>query len=159
MSAVAIAIATQTLRVRDLMMMPATCGTSASLESVMRALFDFECGVLLVVDDDGLLAGMLTEKSIQHAMTTRGIAFHRCTVTDLIERQVFSCSPNDTLECAADLMRDLHITSLPVTDALGRPVGVLSIDQVLPELEFSPLSHFDREAMRTLATSCDSHQH
>jgi len=149
-----------TLRVSDMMTpYPVTCGTSASMNAVIRAMFKYGCNALLVVDGTGRLTGVLSERDVCRAMLAHGSALLELTVKDVIGHQVFSCSPNDSLECAADLMRDLHITLLPVTDGQGRPVGVLSIDEVLPELVYSPLSHFDREAIRTFATLCDSHPH
>ena len=148
------------LRVRDLMTQtPATCGTSASMQAVMQAMFEHECAALLVVDDTGRLAGMLTQRDVCRAMLSYGIALRRLAVKDIIGAQVFSCSANDAMESAVDLMQDLHLRSLPVTDAVGRPIGLLSIDALPSEPNHSPLSHFGPEAMRTFATICDSHPH
>jgi CBS domain-containing protein len=149
-----------TLRVKDLMTQaPATCGTSTNMQAVMRAMFEYECGALLVVDDKGRLAGLLTQRDVCRAMLSHGIALRQLAVKDIIGAQVFSCSPNDAVESAVDLMHDLNLRSLPVTDMVGHPVGLLSIDEVPSEPDHSPLSHYDPEAMRTFATICDSHPH
>jgi CBS domain-containing protein len=147
------------MQVKHLMTAAVTCGTSASMESVMRAMFDYDCRRLVVVDESGRLAGLLTEDDLCRAITMYGVAIRRRTVKDVIGSRVFSCSPNDVIESAIDLMQDLHLSSLPVTDTHGRPVGVLSLDEVLPEPDFSENSHFDREANCTFATICDSHPH
>ena len=148
------------LRVKDLMTQaPATCGMSTSMQAVMRAMFEYECGALLVVDDKGRLAGLLTQRDVCRAMLSHGIALRDLAVKDIIGAQVFSCSPNDAMKSAVDLMHDLHLRSLPVTDMVGRPVGLLSIEERSSEPNHAPLPHYDPEAMRTFATICDSHPH
>lgn len=117
------------LRVRDLMTyQPVTCGTSASMDAVLRAMAEYDCGTLLVVDATGRLAGIIAEDEVCRAMLEFGTGLRQLSVKDIMSPQVFSCSPDDAAGVAREIMRDLHLGRLPVTDKLGRPVGVLWMD-------------------------------
>jgi CBS domain-containing protein len=48
------------------------------------------------------------------------------TAADVMTRDVVTVRPNDTLRHAAQIMLDRAISGLPVVDAEGRPVGVVS---------------------------------
>jgi CBS domain-containing protein len=85
-------------------------------------------------DEPGVLAGILHRKDQAKA---RGI-----TAGDLMTATVVAVRPEDTVEHAARLMYDRRVKRLPVTDADGRLVGIISRADVL--------SVFDRadEAIR-----------
>ncbi len=48
------------------------------------------------------------------------------TAADVMTRDVITVRPNDTLRQAAQIMLDRAISGLPVVDAEGRPVGIVS---------------------------------
>jgi CBS-domain-containing membrane protein len=85
-------------------------------------------------DEPGVLAGILHRKDQAKA---RGV-----TAGDLMTATVVAVRPDDTVEHAAKLMYDRRVKRLPVTDADGRLVGIISRADVL--------SVFDRtdEAIR-----------
>ena len=85
-------------------------------------------------DEPGVLAGILHRKDQAKA---RGV-----TAGDLMTATVVAVRPEDTVEHAARLMYDRRVKRLPVTDADGHLVGIISRADVL--------SVFDRtdEAIR-----------
>jgi CBS-domain-containing membrane protein len=85
-------------------------------------------------DEPGVLAGILHRKDQAKA---RGV-----TAGDLMTATVVAVRPDDTVEHAAKLMYDRRVKRLPVTDADGHLVGIISRADVL--------SVFDRtdEAIR-----------
>jgi CBS domain-containing protein len=89
-------------------------------------------------DEPGVLAGILHRKDQAKA---RGV-----TAGDLMTATVVAVRPEDTVEHAARLMYDRRVKRLPVTDADGRLVGIISRADVL--------SIFDRtdEAIRKEVT-------
>jgi len=118
-------------RVRDLMTRVfITCGTSAGIDAVLRSMAEYDCDTLVVVDDTGRLAGIITEDEVCRSMIEFGTRLQELSVTDIMSHEAFSCSPDDGVELAHELMTNLHLGQLPVTDKLGRPVGVLSMDVV-----------------------------
>jgi CBS domain-containing protein len=74
------------------------------------------------------LAGIIAEDDVCRAMLEFGTGLRQLSVKDIMSPQVFSCSPDDAAGVAQEIMRDLHLGRLPVTDKLGRPVGVLWMD-------------------------------
>ncbi len=85
-------------------------------------------------DEPGVLAGILHRRDQAKA---RGV-----TAGDLMTTAVVAVRPDDTVEHAARLMYDRRVKRLPVTDADGHLVGIISRADVL--------SVFDRtdEAIR-----------
>jgi len=85
-------------------------------------------------DEPGVLAGILHRKDQAKA---RGV-----TAGDLMTATVVAVRPDDTVEHAARLMYDRRVKRLPVTDADGHLLGIISRADVL--------SVFDRtdEAIR-----------
>src|SRR5512142_1844352 len=85
-------------------------------------------------DEPGVLVGLLHSKDQAKA---RGV-----TAGDLMTATVVAVRPEDTVEHAAKLMYDRRVKRLPVTDADGHLVGIVSRSDVL--------SVFDRtdEAIR-----------
>jgi len=85
-------------------------------------------------DEPGVLAGILHRRD---QIKARGV-----TASDLMTATVVAVRPEDTVEHAAKLMYDRRVKRLPVTDAAGHLVGIISRADVL--------SVFDRtdEAIR-----------
>jgi len=74
-------------------------------------------------DEPGVLAGILHRKDQAKA---RGV-----TAGDLMTATVVAVRPDDTVEHAARLMYDRRVKRLPVTDADGHLVGIISRADVL----------------------------
>ena len=74
-------------------------------------------------DEPGVLAGILHRRDQAKA---RGI-----TAGDLMTTAVVAVRPEDTVEHAAKLMYDRRVKRLPVTDAAGHLVGIISRADVL----------------------------
>lgn len=108
-----------------------------------------------VLDDGGAVVGMLTtddllvQESTLHYPTVITLfgaylelpSSHRrfeeelrravaATVDDVMHREVVSCAEDDTLQRAATLMHDHHVSRLPVTRG-GRLVGLIARGDVL----------------------------
>ncbi len=93
----------------------------------------------LPVVDGGVLVGIVSDRDVRLAMPSpltepdeRRIEFlDRTTVRDIMRTEVDSIGPLDTLEDAAKLMRRRRIGALPVVDAHGAVLGILSESDVL----------------------------
>ena len=88
-------------------------------------------GAVLVVDGNGDLAGIISERDIVRAMPKLGQAVFEATVADLMTAEVITCRPESDVE---ELMRDMtenRIRHLPVVDDGGKLSGVVSIGDVV----------------------------
>ena len=119
------------MRIKDIMSQPTvTCPSSAPLDAPARLMWEFDCGMIPIVGDDGRLAGLVTDRDICLAAYMHRKPLHLIPVTKVMVKHVITIHGNDSVESAEHLMRDNHIRRLPVIDDDGRPVGVLSIDDL-----------------------------
>lgn len=121
------------------------------IEDAARALADRKLGGAPVVDDDGTVVGLLEDddlivrESRLHAPTVLTVLGAYIPIPDrghdlgeelrkavgLTVEQVMDADPDvcredDTLERAATLLHDKHLSRLPVVDDDGRLVGIVS---------------------------------
>ena len=93
----------------------------------------------LPVVQDGEVVGMVSDRDVRLAMPSpltesddQRVAFLDSTpVSALMRGEVATVGPLDTVEDAAKLMRRRRIGALPVVDAHGRLLGILSESDVL----------------------------
>ena len=117
----------------------------ATFREMAVALREHRVSAFPVVDDDGKVIGvvseadMLTKEALyDEPSVISGILHHRdqvkargVTAGDLMTTVVVAVRPEDTVEHAAKLMYDRKVKRLPVTDANGRLVGIISRADVL----------------------------
>jgi CBS domain-containing protein len=87
-------------------------------------------GALPVVDHDGRLVGMFSERDYARKVILKGKSSHATTVGELMTSPVTVVSPGDKVETCMQLMTARHIRHLPVLDG-ERLVGLISIGDVL----------------------------
>ena len=119
------------MRIREIMSTPAvTCHPGEPLESAARLMWECDCGVVPIVDEDGCLAGMVTDRDIAMAAWMKGRTLKEIPIAEAMARQVFSCRPDDAIEDAERLMSRQQIRRLAIVDGEGHPVGVLSLGDI-----------------------------
>jgi CBS domain-containing protein len=93
-------------------------------------MWERDCGALPVVDQEGRVAGMVTDRDICMAAYTQGRPIHAVPVEKVMAQHVFSCGANDSIEDAEAIMHQFHVHRLPVVDSEQHVVGVLSLDDL-----------------------------
>ena len=88
---------------------------------------------LPVLDNDGNLVGIISEKNITSAAADREVSIvefalllSKIKVGDVMTKEVITVSVDDPVELAARKMSDNDISILPVVDNNGKLVGVVS---------------------------------
>lgn len=94
------------------------------------ALTDNKIGALLVEDDNGGIAGILSERDIVGGMGPHGADLHDVAVEELMTRDVIRCSPDDTVNKAMAMMTDRRIRHLPIFEG-EELVGFISIGDLV----------------------------
>jgi CBS domain-containing protein len=119
------------MSVRELATTPAlTCPSTATVEDAARLMAEANVGFLCVLDGEGRLVGVITDRDI----VVRAVARHRAavaTVGDVMTRHAASVGEHASVADAASVMSDHQCRRLVVTDDAGAPVGVLSLDDLL----------------------------
>jgi CBS domain-containing protein len=110
-----------------------TCGQGDSLDKGARIMWDNDCGCLPVVDQDNRIVGILTDRDIAMAAYAQGLPLHAMRAEDAMTRVVVSCSPDDEIGTAEEMMRQNKVRRIPVTDSDRRPVGILSLNDLARE--------------------------
>jgi CBS domain-containing protein len=107
-----------------------SCAPDDSLNAAAQRMWEDDCGAVPVIASDGTLAGIITDRDICMAAYTKGLALTAIRVKDVMARHVHTCKPEDTLERVANLMADAQIRRLPVVDAEGRLIGIVSLADI-----------------------------
>jgi len=143
------------MRVSEIMSQPAvTCPVDAALDAGARLMWEFDCGLVLVVGDDGRLAGIVTDRDICLAAYMHHKPLHLIPLAKAMVKPVIAVHVDDDVQSAAGLMRDNRIRRLAVTDAAARPVGVVSVDdlaQAALRLDGTEERERDHDLVQTLA--------
>lgn len=136
------------LVVRDLMSeRPRTTSPDEPLRAAAREMMDAGLDALPVVDDDGRLLGLLSERElVRHLLTTQviqdpvarphaptGNAAGRKAVRDVMTRQVLCVAPEQPIAEVASLMSNKDVERVPVV-CEGRLVGFLTRGDIVRKL-------------------------
>ncbi len=144
------------MRIRELMSHPpVTCATGDHLDVPARLMWEYDCGVIPVVDDNGRLAGIVTDRDICMAAYTQGQPLHTIPVTTAMAAKPMVCHPDDAIEDAERLMREAQIRRVPIVDAEHRPQGVLSLNDIARATARGRKGGLDRELVVTMAAICE----
>lgn len=120
---------------------PQTVIPDASMGSVRRSLVERHYRHLPVVDEKGVLLGMVTDRDIRSAYPSSLSRGHvgdaeiekvdRTPVSEIMSRKVVSLPEFATIDDALILFDGKKVGALPVVDAEGVVVGIFSIRDLL----------------------------
>jgi acetoin utilization protein AcuB len=112
---------------------PVTVPTHATVTTAARILEDLEIRHLPVVDDEGDLVGMISDRDMRGALgaSDGGVPAPSTRVGDLMNSDVIDALPDDELVDIAELMVDNRIGAVPIVDERGALVGIVSYVDVL----------------------------
>jgi CBS domain-containing protein len=110
-----------------------------SVAAVVKVLVANRIGAVPVVDEDGLLLGIISERDIIRGMSEQADAVLALPAEQLMTRQVKTCAPEDQLVEIMQVMTLQRVRHLPVVQN-GALHGIISIGDVvkqrLDELQF-----------------------
>ncbi|HEU0180509.1 MAG TPA: CBS domain-containing protein [Blastocatellia bacterium] len=99
---------------------------SDSVENAARAMVRCDCGALPVVNDNGRLIGMITDRDIVTRVVAYGLDPRRSRVDECMSDRVFACYEEDLIESCLWLMSRHQVRRIPVMDDRDRVVGIVS---------------------------------
>lgn len=116
-----------------------TIRPQASVARAAELLRERNIGAVVVVEETGKVAGIISERDIVHGVAAQGAGCLEQAVSDLMTRRVHSCALEDSINDLMGRMTKERIRHLPVLEG-GRLCGIVSIGDVvknrLEEIEF-----------------------
>jgi CBS domain-containing protein len=106
-----------------------TVTTDTGVEDAVDTLLAEDIGSLIVVDEDHRLAGVVTSNDFLEVIA-RGDVDDGATVERYMTDQVVTVGPDETIQDAAARMITNGISHLPVEDADGEIIGMLSTTDI-----------------------------
>ena len=118
-----------------------TCRLDDNLESVALRMWNHDCGVIPVVNEEGEPIGMITDRDI-----TMGCSINHkpqwelCASDVLNHRPLFSCDSEEEIDSLLEIMKQHQVRRVPVTDSHGKLLGIISLGDVVTLAKKSPRS-------------------
>jgi CBS domain-containing protein len=103
-----------------------TVRDGATIEEAARVMRDADIGDVIVLDEDGRVSGIVTDRDLVVRAVADGVDPAEGQVGSILNGAVVSIAPDESVDTALDLMRDHKIRRLPVIDD-DRLVGVVTL--------------------------------
>ena len=118
--------------IRSLQLGPAiTLPIGATLQEAVETLQQRHIGCVLLVSDDGKLAGIFTERDLLNKVAGQRLEWKKERVADYMTSDPETLRPDDRIAWALNLMHMGGYRHVPLTDEAGRPVGVVSVKDIV----------------------------
>ncbi len=107
------------------------CLLEDTLTKAAEIMRQKDCGVVLVIDAENKVVGIITDRDICIAAAARKQSISQIKVKELTGGKVVCCSADDKIEDALKKMRKNQLKRLPVISKDGNLAGILSVTDVL----------------------------
>ena len=102
---------------------------SVSVAEAAAVMGDLGVGALPVGSAEDL-QGVLTDRDILFRVVAKGLSNTGVTVGDVMTTTLYSCRQEDAVQTALDLMGARNLRRLPVLDADGAMVGLVTLSDL-----------------------------
>ena len=131
-----------------------TCRQTDTLDVAAKLMWDYDIGVVPVVDDFDQVVGIVTDRDACIAAFMQCQPLHRLPCSVAMSKHVVTCRPEDTDVAVAKLMAKNKIRRVPVIDDAQKPIGIVSLSDLAIAMAKSrdvPAT----EVAETLAAICE----
>jgi CBS-domain-containing membrane protein len=90
-------------------------------------MWEHDCGIVPVLDAEGKLVGVVTDRDICMAAFFHGARLSELPVREVMARDLHTLRPEASLHDALALMRRMQVRRVPVVDDAGALVGIFSL--------------------------------
>jgi CBS domain-containing protein len=111
-----------------------TADTFESVQSAAQRMGTRNVGTLVVLNDSGRPAGILTDRDVAVRVTGRGRDPYTTSVGDVMSTELETVGEDVPVEDALRRMRSRGVRRLPVTALDGCCIGMISLDDILTHL-------------------------
>jgi CBS domain-containing protein len=104
-----------------------TCSADDTLERAATIMSEHGCGAVPVLDRRGHVIAMVTDRDICLTALACKKLLSDISVMTAASRRMYAVRTFDTLDAAHELMCKHHVRRLPVVDAGGHLIGIVSV--------------------------------
>lgn len=106
------------------------CNSADTLARAAQLMWDHDIGAVPVVDENGHLVGMVTDRDACMAAYTRGQRLADIPVVDVMSTNVVACVKEAKLDEVERLMATAKVRRIPVIDGMRRLIGIVSLNDL-----------------------------
>jgi arabinose-5-phosphate isomerase len=88
-------------------------------------------GAVMLTDEQGGLAGIFTDSDLARLLETHDASVMERPIAEFMTKRPLVLAAESRVRDAVDLMRDRHVSEIPVIDAAGRPMGIVDITDLM----------------------------
>ena len=112
------------------------CRVASTTDSIRQAMVASSksgrrTGAVMLVDDDGVLAGIFTDSDLARLLERRDDGALDEPIGDRMSTQPTTASRDTLLQDAIAIMSHRRISELPIVDSLGHPLGLVDITDLV----------------------------
>ncbi|HVY27194.1 MAG TPA: CBS domain-containing protein [Polyangiaceae bacterium] len=138
------------------------CAPDDTLARAAQLMWEKDLGALPVCTTERKVVAMLTDRDISMAAFMQWKHLAEASVESAMSRGLCTCSPDDELGLAEDIMRKNQVRRLPVIDESGVLVGLLSLGDIARYVRQHARGNGNQAQQRladTLAAICEPRFH
>ena len=109
-----------------------TTQAEVTIEGIVRLLRARNIGAVVVLEADGGIAGLLSERDVVRALALHGQRALSMRVGEVMTRDLQTCGTGDDCRALMSLMTEHRVRHLPVVED-GRLAGIISIGDVVKQ--------------------------
>ena len=134
-----------------------SCSPGDRLDRATQLMWEGDCGALPVVDEKRRVVGVVTDRDICMGCYLQGVPLWGATVSSVMSKELFTCSPEDEVGDVERLMREKRIRRVPVVNGARELLGMITLGDLARTSQSSAL----QKAMgglaitKTLAAICE----
>lgn len=108
----------------------ATAAQTVSLQEIAKRLSDERIGAIVILDDDGNVVGILSERDLVRAVAEGGGEALKKPVADVMTRDVVTCTKDHSIDELMAIMTKGRFRHVPVMED-NQLAGLVSIGDVV----------------------------
>jgi len=117
------------MKVQDIMTSDVQCcGPDTNLAAAAKMMWDSDCGALPVLNVQGQVMSLITDRDICMATATKNKPASGITVWETVSGKAYTCHLSDDVHTALDIMKREKVRRLPVVDEAGVLQGIVAMN-------------------------------
>ena len=114
---------------------PKACAATDTVQQAAQLMKSEDVGPIPIVSDNGKLEGIITDRDIVLKVVAEGRDAKTTKLAEVMTTDLISCTVDGDIEEMLELMEDNQIRRIPVVDATGRLVGIVSQADIATRLD------------------------